>query len=655
MTSPRIRRATLTDLPALLELECSCFPPARQSTEASLKNSIRSDSQFVLVLEDDESSEGALLGSAILIGYKQSLRIYSIAVQASARGRGHGERLMQQCFETARNSGFEKLTLEADKQNAVLIAWYGRFGFSVREELPDYYGPGESAVRMTCPLKDKHAHSAGNIVVVDSAKKWNFQSNDDIEIVSARRYLSEERFRNSDRFNVLNLCSAYKTLTLGYYVSLLAAARNHRVVPTVMTIKDMGNIPIAQSVVDECREFIERKLKGIEAASFEITVILGRAADPEQAELAKRLYALFEIPCFTIGFTRKEHQWKVRKLVQINPLSIAQSHPELLEEAIHGYFSKKRYRRTRLKHYKYDLAILVNPDEKTPPSCPEALEKFRHAAETTGFFVEFITKLDYRRLCEFDALFIRETTGIENHTYKFARHAHTEGLVVIDDPWSILRCSNKIYLHERLARARIKQPRSWLLTKHAVTPELLSSLAYPLVLKLPESSFSLGVYRVANRDELEAKLKLMFEEGDLVIAQEFLQSSFDWRIGVMDRTPLYACKYYMANDHWQIYNWSQDAEQDEDFSGASESIPINQVPKNILNAAVKASSLIGDSLYGVDLKEIDGQPRIIEINDNPNIDAGVEDELLGDELYLRIMRSFYNRIERERFQPRYLQ
>ena len=36
---------------------------------------------------------------------------------------------------------------------------------------------------------------------------------------------------------------------------------------------------------------------------------------------------------------------------------------------------------------------------------------------------------------------------------------------------------------------------------------------------------------------------------------------------------------------------------------------------------------------------------MIEVNDNPNIDAGFEDMVLKDQLYLRIMESFLRRIE----------
>ena len=45
------------------------------------------------------------------------------------------------------------------------------------------------------------------------------------------------------------------------------------------------------------------------------------------------------------------------------------------------------------------------------------------------------------------------------------------------------------------------------------------------------------------------------------------------------------------------------------------------------------------------MKESDGKFTVIEVNDNPNVDVGVEDALLKDELYRRIMEVFVKRIE----------
>ncbi len=60
--------------------------------------------------------------------------------------------------------------------------------------------------------------------------------------------------------------------------------------------------------------------------------------------------------------------------------------------------------------------------------------------------------------------------------------------------------------------------------------------------------------------------------------------------------------------HWQIYNWQEAEEKTE---GDSETLPISEVPKEVLDTALKASALIGDGLYGVDLKMVDGKVRLV--------------------------------------------
>ena len=67
-----------------------------------------------------------------------------------------------------------------------------------------------------------------------------------------------------------------------------------------------------------------------------------------------------------------------------------------------------------------------------------------------------------------------------------------------------------------------------------------------------------------------------------------------------------------------------------------------------LPLALRATAPIGDGLYGVDLKMDGKRTAVIEVNDNPSIDAGVEDAYLGDDLYRRIMEEFLRRLERKR-------
>jgi glutathione synthase/RimK-type ligase-like ATP-grasp enzyme len=255
-----------------------------------------------------------------------------------------------------------------------------------------------------------------------------------------------------------------------------------------------------------------------------------------------------------------------------------------------------------------------------------------------------ITRDDYGRLAEFDALFIRDTTYVEQYTYRFAQRAASEGLVVIDDPQSIVRCTNKVYLAELLTRHKLPIPRT-LVVHRDNAKFLVQELGLPCVLKKPDSSFSKGVVRVDQVDELSRRLPEFLAESELVVAQEFLPTTFDWRIGILDRQPLFACKYYMAQGHWQIIRHDREG---RGRYGRSETVPVEIAPRKVVQIAQKAANLIGDGLYGVDIKESDGKFYLIEVNDNPNIDAKAEDAILKDELYRRIMSVFLRRIERRK-------
>ena len=68
-------------------------------------------------------------------------------------------------------------------------------------------------------------------------------------------------------------------------------------------------------------------------------------------------------------------------------------------------------------------------------------------------------------------------------------------------------------------------------------------------------------------------------------------------------------------------------------------------PARRVELGVRAARLIGDGFYGVDVKEADGRFLVMEVNDNPNVDAGYEDAVLGDGLYLAVMDWFRERLE----------
>jgi glutathione synthase/RimK-type ligase-like ATP-grasp enzyme len=165
------------------------------------------------------------------------------------------------------------------------------------------------------------------------------------------------------------------------------------------------------------------------------------------------------------------------------------------------------------------------------------------------------------------------------------------------------------------------------------------------VLKVPDGSFSLGVYKAENREELGEIVQKLFKASELILAQEYLYTEFDWRIGILNRTPIFVCQYFMSKKHWQIVNHGSGGRVDE---GGFTAWQVGDAPPEVVSAALNAANLIGDGFYGVDVKQSDGKVYVIEVNDNPNLEAGVEDYYLKGEIYNLILRDFMRRLDARR-------
>jgi len=478
-----------------------------------------------------------------------------------------------------------------------------------------------------------------NLLVVDNPDTWSLRV-PGVPVVAARRYLTDSHYSDLKKATVFNLCRSYRYQSTGYYVSLLAMARGHRPLPSVTTIQDMKTLSITRVVAGDLDDLIARSLNRIQSETFTLSIYFGRNVAHRYDELSSRLFRLFQAPLLRAEFVREDDEWRLHTVRPIAARDVPAPHHDFVIEAADSFFAQKRIPSNRRTRSVYDLAILHNPNDPMPPSNKRALRRFIAAARRLGMNATLIERDDYGRLAEFDALFIRETTYVHHHTYRFARRAAADGLVVIDDPDSIAKCTNKVYLAELLARREIPTPRT--IVVHEETRDNLSNrIGLPCILKQPDSSFSQGVVKVETEQELETVVDRLLEKSDLIIAQEFVPTEFDWRIGVLDRQPLFAAKYHMVPHHWQII---RNEARGTSF-GNVEAVPLDQAPKNVVRTALGGARLIGSGLYGVDVKQIGRRALIVEINDNPNLDAGGEDKLLGNELYDRIMGVFFTRLE----------
>lgn len=479
----------------------------------------------------------------------------------------------------------------------------------------------------------------GSLLVVEDVKEWSSTHIANTEVVSAQDYLTNPRFLGLKRARICNLCRSNGYQTVGYYVSLLASARGHRPLPSVTTLQDLKISSILKIASSELHDKIQKLLSALKGDTFVLSIYFGRNLAAKYDRLCQAIFNHFPAPFLRAEFENAAGVWRLASVKAISSRDIPESHKPFVAEQAKRFFAHGHTK--TLKQARYSLAILVEPGEVDAPSDEKALQRFARAAAKLGMQTTLIERDDYARLAEFDALFIRVTTSVNHYTYRFARRAAAEGIVVIDDPESIERCTNKVYQTELFRRHSIPTPKTVLVHKgnvHTVGQEL----GYPVVLKQPDSSFSAGVEKAHDAVELQVLLKKLLSRSELVVAQQFVPSAFDWRVGVLDGQPLYACKYYMSRGHWQI----QRNEESKRSYGRSETMFPEQAPSNVIDLALRAASHIGHGLYGVDIKAVNGQAMVIEINDNPSIEAGTEDAASHEALYDTIMRSFYRRLER---------
>jgi glutathione synthase/RimK-type ligase-like ATP-grasp enzyme len=483
------------------------------------------------------------------------------------------------------------------------------------------------------------------LIVVENPKDWTFDESG-VDVIPAKDYLTNPAWGQLRGTKVFNLCRSYSYQSVGYYVSLLATARGHRPLPSVSTLVDFRLSALVKLAGEELEELIQESLSPLQSKEFVLSIYFGHNTAKRYDRLSARIFRLFPAPFIRCNFAVDvDGMWRLRAIRPIPSNEIPPSHLSEVRRFAQSFFASRAMpAETEVGGGRFDLAILWDEKAEERPSNEKAIARFRRAAQKHDFNVEIITREDYARLAEFDALFIRETTNVDHYTFRFARRAQAEGLVVIDDPDSILKCSNKVYLAELLHRNKIPTPKTMIVHGDNIG-DVAATVGLPAILKQPDSAFSRGVVKVSNEAELRERAAQMLEDSELIIAQQFLPTEFDWRVGILDNEPLFVCRYFMAKKHWQIVNRNKTGDADW---GKSDSMPLWAAPRHVINTALQAANLIGDGLYGVDLKEIDGKCYVIEVNDNPDISHGYEDVELKDELYMRVMRVFLERVEKRK-------
>ncbi|MFF1878244.1 ribosomal protein S18-alanine N-acetyltransferase [Leifsonia sp. NPDC058230] len=155
MTTWQLRRATLDDVPAIMELEKSTFTTDAWS-EKSMRTEVAGEYGYYLVAFEPEHPE-RIDAYAGLLAPRGAIEgdIQTIAVAPAARRNGLGRTLMLALIGEARKRGAREVFLEVRADNPGAQTLYRQLGFEEIGVRPRYYQPdGVDALVMRLVVPD---------------------------------------------------------------------------------------------------------------------------------------------------------------------------------------------------------------------------------------------------------------------------------------------------------------------------------------------------------------------------------------------------------------------------------------------------------------------------------------------------------------------
>lgn len=188
--------------------------------------------------------------------------------------------------------------------------------------------------------------------------------------------------------------------------------------PTINTINDLR--VAEEKSIDRMVFSLSVQQDNAEVSSEPLLVLFGEVKDQRFKRLARQAFEKYPCPILVVtpSVTHTKVLVKASGKVQVEGVATVQvkAFKDLAEKQQARFIeqleihTKKQWRASKAnKRTRWDMAILVNPEETTPPSDEKAIKHFVKGAEKTGFRADVVSRLSLEELGHYDALFIRVT------------------------------------------------------------------------------------------------------------------------------------------------------------------------------------------------------------------------------------------------------
>ena len=182
-----------------------------------------------------------------------------------------------------------------------------------------------------------------SLIIVDDPGDWPLEI-PGVEVVASRAYLADPRYTDLRQAKVFNLCRSYRYQSIGYYVSLLAAARGHKPLPSVTTVQDLKSQTIVRVVSEDLDRLIQKSLAHLQSKEFILSIYFGRNVAKHYDRLSLHLFKLFQAPFLRAAFAwnGKSRKWQLQNIAPLAASEIPADHRSFVVEVAKEYFAGRR-------------------------------------------------------------------------------------------------------------------------------------------------------------------------------------------------------------------------------------------------------------------------------------------------------------------------
>src|SRR3984893_17216661 len=211
----------------------------------------------------------------------------------------------------------------------------------------------------------------GWVIVVDQPKDFP-NADTPHKVIITSEYLARPRLFEGGRPKLINLSRSYAYQSKGYYASLLAEARGHRIVPTVETMLELREAKLYEHALPELEDLLNRGPRRTDfqpEGEFKLLVCFGIARDERFEAFGRLLFDWFRCPALEVSV--EPGDWlSIESIRPRNITRLSNGESLFLRESLHQH-TRREWRDPKARTVaKYDLAVLYDPNEKMAPSSP---------------------------------------------------------------------------------------------------------------------------------------------------------------------------------------------------------------------------------------------------------------------------------------------